>query len=111
MTVTAKCLVESKFIEAVETSQYTASVRTIIDKCTLAAPVSTNTSVTLKIVPSGGTAGGSNIVMAAKVMTTSDPTYTCPEIVGHILNPGDIISTLSTVASSVSLRISGREVS
>lgn len=111
MTVTARCLVESKFIEAAETGQYTATVRTIIDKCTITPPVSTATNVTIKIIPSGGTAGASNVLFAAKTMTTSDPTYTCPEIVGHILNPGDIISTLSTVASSVSLRISGREVS
>jgi len=112
MTVTARCVVESKYIETAETTQYTApvGVRFIIDKVTIAAPAATTTSVTLKVVPAAGTAGASNVVMQAKTMTASDPTYTCPELVGHILNPGDFISAIATVASSVVFRMSGREV-
>jgi len=111
MTVTAKCAVEAKFLETAETNQYAApaGVRVIIDKCTLTAPTAT-TAITLRIVPSGGTAGSSNTVLQPKTMTTSDPTYTCPEMVGQILNPGDFVSTLCTVANSVVFRLSVREI-
>ena len=110
MTVTAKCAVEAKYIEAAETTQYTAPVRCIIDKCTVTPPTGAAAALTMKIIPSGGSAGASNIVMQPKTLTSTDPTYTCPEIVGQILNPGDIISTLCSVASSLVIRISVREI-
>ena len=111
MTVTAKCAVEAKYMEAAETTQYTAPVRCIIDKCTITPPTGAASAATMKIVPSGGTAGASNIIMQPKTFTSTDPTYTCPEMVGQILNAGDFISTLGTVASSLVLRISVREIS
>lgn len=111
MTVTAKCAVEAKYMEAVEATQYTAPVRCIIDKCTVTPPTGAASAFTMRIVPSGGTAGASNIIIQPKTLTSSDPTYTCPEMVGQILNAGDFISTLGTVASSLVLRISVREIS
>lgn len=98
-------------MEAVETTQYTAPVRCIIDKCTITPPTGAASAATMKIVQNGGTAGVSNIIMQTKTFTSTDPTYTCPEMVGQILNAGDFISTLGTVASSLVLRISVREIS
>ncbi len=112
MTVTARCLVESKYAENTETTQYpSTAVRTIIDKCTITPPTGAASTLTIKIVPSGGTAGASNIIMQPKTMTSTDPTYTCPEIVGRILEPGDFISTLCSAASSLVIRIEGRVIS
>jgi hypothetical protein len=38
-------------------------------------------------------------------------TYTCPELVGHVLEAGGFISTLASAATSLTIRCSGREVS
>lgn len=113
MTVTARCLVETKYAENAQTTQYTsgAGVRVIIDKCTVTPPTGATATIAMNLVPSGGTAGGSNVVMQPKALTSTDPTYTCPEMVGRILEPGDFISTIASLASSLVIRIEGRVVS
>ena len=108
MTVAAKCLVEGKYAENAQTTQYTAGtgVRTIVDKFTGYSPAGGTLSVNL--VASGASAAALNL----KVVKTlaAGETYTFPELVGQILNPGDFISTLAAASSSVVIRISGREV-
>ena len=37
-------------------------------------------------------------------------TYTFPEVVGHVLEPGGFVSTLAGSASALVIRASGREV-
>lgn len=108
MTVTAKCLLESKYAENAETTQYTtpAGTRTAIDKFTGYSPA--GGTLTVKLVPSGGAAGASNITVVKTL--AANESYTFPELVGHILSPGDLISTLAAAASTVAIRISGREV-
>lgn len=110
MTTTAKALLESKYAENSQTTQYTASgVRAIIDK--FSAYNGTGGAVTLAVnlVPSGGSAGASNLKVSKSLL--AGETYTFPEIVGHVLNPGDFISTIAGAATSLVIRVSGREVS
>lgn len=107
MTVNANCLVEAGYVAASETTIYTAaSRRTIIDKFTCFSAA--GGTVTFKIVPSAGTAGASN-AMVTKTLAAGE-TYTFPEMVGQILSPGDFISELAVLASTVVRRISGREI-
>lgn len=107
MTVTAKCLLEAKYAEAVQTTHYTApaSTRTIIDKFTGYSPA--GGTLTVNLVASGAAAAASNI----KVVKTlaANETYTFPEMVGQVLNAGDFVSALAGGASTVVIRISGRE--
>ena len=112
MTVTARCLVESKYAEATLTTQYAAptGTRVIIYECTVTPPTGATSSISMYVVPNAGTAGASNVVMQPKAMASTDPTYTCPEMVGRILEPGDFIATLGTVASSLVIRIEGRVI-
>lgn len=107
MTVTVATLVEAAYAAAVETTIYTAtSKRAIIDK--YSAYSATGGTLTVKLVQTGGSAGASNI-LASKTFAAGE-SYTFPEIVGHILAPGDFISEISGGASTVVRRISGREV-
>lgn len=108
MTVTAKCLLESKYAEITQTTQYTApaGTRTIVDKFTAYSPAGGTLAVNL--VASGTTASGSNLKVS-KTLAAGEA-YTFPELVGHILNAGDFISSLSGGASTVVIRISGREI-
>lgn len=112
MTVSTKALIESALVPAAETLLYTASVaggvKAIIDKMTL-----TNTTVgaltaTVKLIPNGGSAAAGNTIISAQGLAAGQ-CYTCPEIVGHTLMPGDMISVLPS-GVGIACRASGREV-
>lgn len=110
MTVTARPIVSAQYAPNAETTLYTAGsgTRTIIDKCTAYNSDSTSQSITFKLVPSGGSAGASNIIVA-KTLTAGE-TYTFPEVVGHVLEAGGFVSSLAGVANKIVVRMSGREV-
>jgi hypothetical protein len=107
MTVTAKCLLEAKQAENAQTTQYSApsGTRTIIDKFTARSVAGATLSV--NIVASAGAAGATNLVVT-KTLAAGEH-YTFPELVGQVLNAGDFISTISSVATDTVIRISGRE--
>jgi len=112
MTVQVATLVEAKFAENAETTQYTSapSVRTIIDKYSVTNVTGSSAQYTARAVPSGQSAGSNNAVISARAILPGE-TYNCPEMVGQILEPGDFVSTLAGTASALVHRISGRKVS
>lgn len=111
MTVTAKPFVDAKYAESTETTQYTATnVRAIVDKCTVTNVTGSAAVITVRIVPSGGSAGANNAISYQKSVSAG-ATEVFPEIVGQIMKAGDFISTLAGTASALVLRISGREIS
>lgn len=111
MAVNAKTLFEALQAVAAETTQYTtpAGTRTIIDKFTGTNTTGAAASLTVRLVPSGGAANVSNTITYVKTLQPGE-TYTFPEVVGHVLSPGDFISTLGS-AVAITIRASGREVS
>lgn len=109
MTVTAKCLLDSKYAENSQTTQYTASgVRTIIDKFTGYNGTASAVTLAVNIVASGGSAGASNLKVLRNI--AAGETYTFPEVVGQVLNAGSFISTIAGAATSIVIRASGREI-
>lgn len=112
MAVLAKALFNPLQAQNVETTQYTTpgGTRAIIDKFTGTNTTAAVASLTVKLIPNGGAAGASNTIVSAKTLQPGE-TYTFPEIVGHVLNPGDFISTLAGTAAAITIRSSGREVS
>ena len=112
MTVTVKVLIPAKTIESSQTTQYSASnVTTIIDKFTVSHNngSATPTYINVSLVPSGGTADGTNVIMY-KLLQPQE-TYTCPELVGQVLSAGDFIATVASVTNLLVIRASGRLVS
>jgi len=111
MTVTVKPLVPAKFVENSQTTQYTAvtSVRAIIDKATVTNVTASTATFSCNIVPASGSVSDSNLIIDTRAIASGE-CYTCPELVGHILVPGEFISTLAGTGSALTLRISGREV-
>jgi hypothetical protein len=111
MTVTVTVLVPPKQMEASQTTQYTATnVRAIIDKATVTNTDTVSRTFSVNIVTSGGSAGNANLVIDTRTVQP-DETYLCPELVGHVLAPGGFISTIASNATSLTLRVSGREIS
>jgi len=111
MAVLIKPLVPSKFAENLQTTQYIAptGTRAIIDKVTVANTSATTAAFSANLVPNGGAASDSNLAIDARAILPGE-TYTCPELVGHILEPGGFISTLASAGLALSFRVSGREV-
>ncbi len=106
MTTTLKNLIQSKFAEAVETVQYTSeNCKTSIDKFTAVNTGATNATLSVHLVPSGGTAGTAN---ALSKTIPPGGSWPFPDLVGHVLESGDTISTIAS-AAGVSIRASGRQ--
>lgn len=112
MAVTAKPLFEALQAAAAETSQYTTpgGTRTIIDKFTGTNTTAAVATITVKLIPQGGAAGAGTTIVSSKTLQPGE-TYTFPELVGHVLAAGGIISTLAGTAAAITIRASGREVS
>lgn len=114
MAVSYKVLRESSYIPASQTTVYTAGsstspLTTSIDKTTVTNVTATNQSFSLSIVPAGIVPTDEHIVIQNKTIASGE-TYTCPEVTGQILRNGGFVSVVATAANSITLRMSGREV-
>lgn len=111
MTSTALVLIESKQAENAETTQYTSptGTRTLIDKFTGTNTTASPATLTVRLLPQGGTPGAANLIVV-KTLSAGE-TYTFPELVAHSLAPGGFISTLAGTAAAITIRSSGRQIS
>lgn len=110
MTITVKNIIPRKQAENVQTPQYTATnCKTIIDKFTATNTGATNATLSVNLVASGGTAGNANLVTDARAVAPGE-SYTFPELVGQVLEPGGFISTLASDSTSLTISASGREI-
>lgn len=110
MSVTPKPLIDGKYAENAQTTQYTAPAltATTIDKFDARNDDTSAQTIAVNLVPSGGAASGANL-RKSKTLGPGE-SYTFPEVVGHTLKAGDFISTIASVASKVSIMASGREI-
>ena len=110
MTVTVKNIIPRKQAENSQTSQYTAvNCKTVIDKFTVTNTTSTTATFSVNLVAAGGSASSSNLLVDAKSIAPHS-TYTSPELVGQVLEPGGFVSTLAGTASALTISASGREI-
>ena len=110
MPVTSKPIIPAKITENSQTTQYTATgVTTIIDKFTATNFSGASVTLSVNLVTKADAAGNQNLIVKTRSLSAGE-TYLFPEIVGHILNPGDFISTIASVANAVNIRASGREI-
>lgn len=110
MSVTSKPLYPAQYLGATDTTLYTAAVgmRTILDKLTAYNSDASPVLVSFNLVPNAGTVGASNKIVSKSL--ASGETYTFPEIVGHVLEAGGVLSGIAATPSVVVVRVSGREV-
>jgi hypothetical protein len=109
MPVTLQALIPAKEAETVQTTQYTALSRAAtIDKFTVTNTSAVPASLSVNLVTSGDAVGDDNLILDARAIAAGE-TYTCPELVGHVIEDGGFISTLAS-AAGLTIRCSGREV-
>jgi len=110
MSVTVKNIIPGKQIEATQTAQYTAdAVKTIIDKFTATNTSSSNVTLSVNLIPKNGAAGDDNLIIKERTIVPNE-VYTCPELIGQVLEDGGFISTLAGTATSLTVSASGREI-
>jgi hypothetical protein len=110
MAVSFRVLITSKYCEAVQVTQYTATnAQAIIDKFTATNITANYVTISVNLVIGGGSAQSSNLIVDAQRIAPHQ-TYFMPEIVGHILERDMFISTLASTASAIVIRASGREI-
>ena len=110
MAITFKTLIPAKDTETVQTPQYTATTfRAAVDKMTTTNTGAATATLTVNLLPSGGTAGASNTIIKARQIAAGE-CYLCPEMVGQIV---EVIGSISTLASAAGITIAcaGREFS
>ena len=111
MAITPKRLVTPTQLGTTISTLYTATnVRTLIDKVTLVNTSGGAVTADVHIVPSGGSATATNKLIAARSVAANE-TYTCPELVGHVMEASETIQALASAATAIGIRASGREVS
>lgn len=109
MAVSIKELIPAKYAENSQTTQFTATAYTVIDKFTVTNISGSVATLSVNLVASGGGAANTNLIVDARQIGVGE-TYTCPELVGHTLVAGSFISTLASAASALTIRASGREI-
>lgn len=108
MTTTAAVLINFKFAEATQITQYTSTTcKTIIDKLTATNNSAAIATLTINLVASGTAPTAEN---AIKKDIAPGTTWPFPEIVGHMLEAGGMISTLASIAGVIEVRASGRKI-
>lgn len=108
MTATTKALKQAGVLPASGTV-FTAAVRCILDRVTVANASGTAGTLAVSVVQSGGAAGTGNQLIPQKALAANE-TYTCPELAGHTLEAGDSLNVTTTGSTNIVMRISGREV-
>ena len=111
MAVNVKVLIPAKIAENTQVTQYIAqNVSAIIDKFTATNYSAAAATISINLVTQFDSSGNQNLIIKNKTLLPSE-TYTFPELVGHVLQPGGFISTIAGTASAINIRSSGRDVS
>ena len=94
-----------------DTTLYTCPANTIaiVKKCTATNDTTTATTMTFNKVPVAGSAAVTNLLMNAKPLGPLE-TYECSEVVGHILNSGQILSGKMGAADQVTTSLDVVEI-
>ena len=112
MAVIPKVLIDPFQPAAAESTAYTsptAGKGTIIDKLSGTNVSAGTVTLTVKLIKVGTVASAANTIVNVRSLAANE-TYTFPEVVGHVLNPGDFISVLPSAATAITVRSSGREL-
>lgn len=110
MAITPKRLVSGSQLTAVAATYYTApaSTRARIDACALTNTTAGAVTATLHLVPSGGSAAVSNMVLSAKSLAAGE-TFIPPGAIGQWLEAGGTLQAMASAGAAITLVASGVE--
>jgi hypothetical protein len=110
MTTIVRNIIARKQAEDSQTTQYTAiNCKTIIDKFTATNTTASPVTISVNLVPTAGSVSADNTVVYNKSIQAGE-TYSFPELVGQVLEPGGFISTIANAGAALTLSATGREI-
>lgn len=103
-----QAIIASQFAPNPEAILYTSAVgvTTRIDSLVVTNTDTVTRTITIHLVPSGGSSGSGNITTDAQAVLPGQ-TWVSPNELGQSLNPGDFISVLASAANHLVIRASG----
>lgn len=96
---------------ATDTTLYTcpANTQARILKCTATNDTTTPDTITFHKVESGGSVGVDRLILNTKAIGDKE-TYECPEVVGQVLDAGDLISAIAGTANQITVALDVVEI-
>ena len=96
---------------AIDTTLYTCPPNTVarILKCTVTNDTTTVVTISFNKVPSGDAVAVTNLIMNLKPIGNKE-TYECPEVVGQVLDAGDLMSAIASVATQLTVSLDVVEI-
>lgn len=110
MSVAAAKLFDAQYAQTPASTLFTAASVTILDKVTATNTDAGSQTLTVYLVPNGGSPGGSNTIYSALSLTAGTE-VDLTALQNQILAAGDSIQMLASVASKIVVRGSGRVIS
>lgn len=109
--LTPKAMVNGTNLTDSAVTYYTVETETrgIIKKATFCNDHTSVVTVTINLVPSGGSAAYGNQITKTKSLAAGE-TWSCYDLENHVLEAGGFISMVASVTAKVGVRISGYEV-
>ena len=89
-----------------DTTLYTVPANTSarVLKCTVTNDTTIVATISFNKVPSGGAVAATNLIMNLKPIGNKE-TYECPEVVGQVLDAGDLLSAIASVADQLTVAL------
>lgn len=106
MAFTIFQLVAAQYAPNSQTTLYTAAAITRIDAVSVTNTDTTSHTISINLVTSGGSASGANLTTDLQTVLPGQ-TWNSSNEVGKVLNSGDFISVIASVASKMVLCIGG----
>lgn len=110
MTINVKPVIAPQYATNVQATYYTATnCKMTIAAFTATNQTASNQTISVHLVPSGGTAGADNRIVKDKTILPNE-TYTFPELTGQTLAPSGVISLIASANSALTISASGWEI-
>lgn len=111
MTTVAAPLFDPVQLANTATTYYTGAEKTntIIKKLTFTNTDTSNRTVTVYIVPSGGSADATTTLISAKVLIPGE-TWECFEAEGHVIEPAGTLQMVASAATAITAIGSGVKI-
>uniref|UniRef100_A0A6M3IJX9 Uncharacterized protein n=1 Tax=viral metagenome TaxID=1070528 RepID=A0A6M3IJX9_9ZZZZ len=96
---------------AANTTLYTcpANTQARVLKCTATNDTTTAQTISFHKVPSGDAVGDDVLIMNSKAIGPKE-TYECPEVVGQVLDAGDLLSAIAGGANQITVSLDVVEI-
>ena len=86
-----------------------ANIAAKVVKCTVTNDIGTADSISFHKVPSGGAVGDDNLILHDEPVGNKE-TIRCPEVVGQLLNAGDVIHAIPATSAQLTVSLDVVEV-